>query len=433
MKTGAFFYAFRMLFVPLGGRRDSGKVRGAVFGIVVSLIPVVVAVQTASGMISGIVGRYLEIGSFHLVGQLYRNDFSVQAADWAEKVARQPGVRSAVPILESHVLMASDSARTAVALKGVPSHLYETDAGFRQYFQILNGAFDLNASESLLVSDGIAESLRLEVGNRVRLLLNREAGGRTFLQSVAFTVTGIFSTGYYELDHLTAYIGYERALSLFGKQGFTVVGVKLEEADEHSSAIVAAQLNRLFSSDGITFRTWKEKNRSLMENLNSTFAMILAIAVLIILLAAVNIFSIMVAFELEKRSAIAILRSLGVPSQTVFVAFLSAGLLIGICGTVIGLSLGLLAAVNLNFMTETADSFLSFIYGLLSGFNGDGFFQNKIEILNKEYYLENIPLVIRRKHVFLIAALTVFSSGVAALVPAVAAAGRKPLDVMKDL
>ena len=170
-----------------------------------------------------------------------------------------------------------------------------------------------------------------------------------------------------------------------------------------------------------------------MENLDSTFTLILSIAVLIILLAAVNIFSIMVAFELEKRSAVALLRSLGVSSRTVFLSFLSAGFLIGICGTVIGLSLGLLAAVQLNTLTETADSVFSFLYGLLSGLNGDGFFQNKIEILNKEYYLENIPLVISRRHIFLIATLTVFSSGAAALIPAVAAAGRKPLDVMKDL
>ena len=47
MNGASFFYAYRMLFVPLGGRRDSGKVRGAVFGIVLSLIPVVVAIQTA--------------------------------------------------------------------------------------------------------------------------------------------------------------------------------------------------------------------------------------------------------------------------------------------------------------------------------------------------------------------------------------------------
>lgn len=433
MKTGAFFYAFRMLFVPLGGRRDNGKVRGAVFGIVLSLIPVVVAVQTATGMISGIVNRYLEIGSFHITGQSYHVEFSERAADWAEQIARQDGVRSAVPITETHVLLASDKGRNAAALKGVPPGIYDNDVGFRKYFQILDGRFDLETDDSLLVSDGIAESLQLQTGDRVRMLLNREAGGRSFLQAVTFTVTGIFTTGYYELDHMTAYIGYGRAQSLFGKQGYTVLGIKLDHSDEFSAAKSAAELNRLYGSDGITFRTWKEKNRSLMENLDSTFTLILSIAVLIILLAAVNIFSIMVAFELEKRSAVAVLRSLGVPSRTVFIAFLSAGFLIGICGTVIGLSLGLLAAVNLNALTETADSVFSFLYGFLSGVNGDGFFQNKIEILNKEYYLENIPLVISRRHIFLIAALTVFSSGAAALIPAVAAAGRKPLDVMKDI
>lgn len=433
MNGASFFYAYRMLFVPLGGRRDSGKIRGAVFGIVLSLIPVVVAIQTASGMISGIIERYLEIDSFHIVGQSYRNDFNDRAAALAVGVAEEEGVVAAVPVLESHVLLASAHGRSAAALKGVPPTLYDSDAGFRKYFQIPDGRFDLRSPDRILVSDGIAETLQLKAGDPVRMLLNREAGGRSFLQAVTFTVAGIFSTGYYELDHMTAYISHERALRLFGRQGRTALGIKIADPDEKNAARIAGELNRRLASEGMTFRTWKEKNRSLVENLDNTFALILSIAVLIILLAAVNIFSIMVAFELEKRTAVAVLRSLGVSSQTIFLAFLSAGLLIGICGTVIGLSLGLLAAVNLNFLTEIADTVFSFLYGLLSGLNGNGFFQNKIEILNKEYYLENIPLVISRRHIFLIAALTVFSSGAAALVPAVAAAGRKPLDVMKDL
>ena len=157
------------------------------------------------------------------------------------------------------------------------------------------------------------------------------------------------------------------------------------------------------------------------------------IAVLIVFLAAVNIFSIMVALELEKRTAVAILRSLGVPKQTIFTAFLSVGLLVGICGAFVGLSLGLLAAVNLNTLMEAADAVASFFFGLLSGINGDGFFQRGIEILNKDYYLEDIPLVIQWKQVCAVAVLAVVVSGAAALIPAVAAVSRKPSDVIKDI
>ena len=259
MNGASFFYAYRMLFVPLGGRRDSGKVRGAVFGIVLSLIPVVVAIQTASGMISGIIERYLEIDSFHIAGQSYHNDFNHRASALAAEVAGAEGVVAALPVLESHVLLSSVYGRSAAALKGVPPTLYENDAGFRKYFQIPDGRFDLSAPDRILVSDGIAETLKLKPGDPVRMLLNREAGGRSFLQAVTFTVSGIFSTGYYELDHMTAYISHDRALQLFGKQGRTSLGIKLSDPGEKNAARIAGELNRRFASDGITFRTWKEK------------------------------------------------------------------------------------------------------------------------------------------------------------------------------
>ena len=417
MKTGAFFYAFRMLFVPLGGRRDSGKVRGAVFGIVLSLIPVIVVIQTASGMIDGIIERYLEVGSFHIVGQSYLSDFNANAAAVAAAVSEVPGVKSAVPIGESRGLLTAGSRRSAAAVKGVPPSLYESDAGFARYFEILGGTFDLTGSADILLSDGLAQTLGASVGDTVRLLSAAEAAGRPVLKAAAFTVSGIFSTGYYELDQMTR----------------TAVAVKLTCLTDGTAAQISSELNRQFGGEGIFFRTWKEKNRSLVENLESTFFLVSMIAVLIIFLAAVNIFSIMVALELEKRTAVAVLRSLGVPKQTIFTAFLSVGLLVGICGAFIGLSLGLLAAVNLNTLMEAADAAASFFFGLLSGINGDGFFRHGIEILNKDYYLEDIPLVIRWKQVCAVAVLAVAVSGAAALIPAVAAVSRKPSDVIKDI
>ena len=92
-----------------------------------------------------------------------------------------------------------------------------------------------------------------------------------------------------------------------------------------------------------------------------------------------------------------------------------------------------MAAVNLNTLMEAADAVASFFFGLLSGINGDGFFQHGIEILNKDYYLEDIPLVIQWKQVCAVAVLAVVVSGAAALIPAVAAVSRKPSDVIKDI
>ena len=59
-----FFIAVRYL---LGRAREGGRyLRGAAAGIALSLIPIMVTLIVADGMIRGITDRYLELGTGHI-------------------------------------------------------------------------------------------------------------------------------------------------------------------------------------------------------------------------------------------------------------------------------------------------------------------------------------------------------------------------------
>ena len=60
----SFFIAIRYLW----GRAHEGVryLRGAAAGIAVSLVPIIVTLIVADGMIRGIVDRYIELGTGHL-------------------------------------------------------------------------------------------------------------------------------------------------------------------------------------------------------------------------------------------------------------------------------------------------------------------------------------------------------------------------------
>ena len=63
-KHTSLFIALRYLW---GRAREGGRyLRGAAAGIAVSLIPIVVTLIVADGMIRGILDRYLELGPGHL-------------------------------------------------------------------------------------------------------------------------------------------------------------------------------------------------------------------------------------------------------------------------------------------------------------------------------------------------------------------------------
>ena len=87
MKTkAAFFIALRYLWARAheGGR----YLRGAAAGIAVSLIPIIVTLIVADGMIRGITDRYIEVGTGHL--QVF--DTSNNEDETIEKIKEIEGI-----------------------------------------------------------------------------------------------------------------------------------------------------------------------------------------------------------------------------------------------------------------------------------------------------------------------------------------------------
>ena len=61
----ALFYGIRQLSSK-SAERSYKRIRGAVFGISLAIVPMVMVIQVSGGLIRGISERYIEVGSFHL-------------------------------------------------------------------------------------------------------------------------------------------------------------------------------------------------------------------------------------------------------------------------------------------------------------------------------------------------------------------------------
>ncbi|MDR0473154.1 MAG: ABC transporter permease, partial [Treponema sp.] len=85
----AFFIALRYL---LGRAHEGGRyLRGAAAGIALSLVPIVVTLIVADGMIRGITDRYLELGTGHL--QIYNYQAPQEPEAALPYIDGFPGVR----------------------------------------------------------------------------------------------------------------------------------------------------------------------------------------------------------------------------------------------------------------------------------------------------------------------------------------------------
>ena len=426
--------------IQLGIRFMSGKgnrgltrhILGAVFGIAVSLIPLVVVLEVTTGMISGITDRYLEIGTYHLQLRNYtKNGFS-EREDLIKKLQSIPGVKVSFPVIHGVGLAYSPKGRTGVSLKALSKVYWKRDKGIHQYLKIISGKFDLSTVNSALVSSETAKKLHVSVGDRITILTARTIpGGRTVLKPSHFIVKGLFSTGYYELDSLSVYINLLTGEKLFNNPESFFIGVKIDNPEKDINKM-AHRIQRILQHNWFVF-TWFDLEKPMYESFRTTKILLLFIMLIIVLVASVNISSALIMMVMEKEADVAILKSIGIKSSNIVTAYIFSGFIIGILGTAAGITAGLFAAVNINEIIHGIQYFLNVseyvIQLILSPFTKMTF--HRIVLVNSAYYLDRIPVLIDFRSIFIISTGSVLLSTLASVIPAYRAGKIRPLEVIR--
>lgn len=438
--------AIRFLFGSMGSR-SYRRVRGGVIGVGLSLIPLIVVLQVADGMIAGITERYIETGSSHIRASARQNPDEAQLAAAMEAIRGLDGVELVSAEKSGLGLAALGETRTAVTIRAVEPGLWERDEALRTYIEVVDGEWLLD-ERSVLLGQSVARELGAAVGDTVRILTARTlAGGRIVPRTRAATVTGIVTSGYADLDRLWVFLPYEEGARLLPDEtSQTIVGIKTSDPfslpnplfrPESPAAAAAAQalVTAIRNELGVEYRvtTWFETERPTYMSFRTTKDLLVFIMVLIVIVAALNISSALVMLVLEKQEEIAVLKSFGASPGIIVLIFVIAGVILGALGTLLGVGVGLLLAVNLNEVLWLIELLLNgflrlggAIVGLFSDVSPAA-----IEILSPEYYLQEIPIRIRFHDVALVSVLTVLLAAAAALFPARRAGRVRPLEVLR--
>jgi lipoprotein-releasing system permease protein len=176
------------------------------------------------------------------------------------------------------------------------------------------------------------------------------------------TVVGTFNAGHYEYDSGLALIHVEDAARLFRVEGPT--GVQLRLNDVHAAREVADQL-AVSLGPQVNVRDWTRTNRNWFEAVQIEKRLMFIILTLIIAVAAFNLVSTLVMTVTDKQADIAILRTLGASPRSIMGIFMVQGAAAGIIGTLAGVALGLLVALNIDVIVPAIERMLqvSFLPG----------------------------------------------------------------------
>jgi lipoprotein-releasing system permease protein len=268
-------------------------------------------------------------------------------------------------------------------------------------------------SGRLIVGELIAERLGLALGDPLTLLVPTvSADGTPQGRLRAFTVAGVFEVGLQEHDGTLVFLPLEDARAL-APANAGAQGLRIRVADVLAAPAVAARL-RAALPRAYEVRDWTEDNASYFRATRIEKTMMSLILLLIVAVAAFNIVAMLVMVVTDKRTDIAILRTLGAAPRRVMGIFVTQGLVIGWLGVGLGVVLGLTLALNVQTIVPFLERTLHF------------------HIMDADvYYVTAIPSEVHPLNVVAIAAAALVLTALATLYPAVRAAGIAPAEALR--
>jgi lipoprotein-releasing system permease protein len=429
----ALFLSSRML----RGRDGTARyLRGSVIGIALSLVPLIVVMEVSTGMIEGITARLLEVGTYHVQVSLPSGTTLSDMQRRAAQIAAVTDVVAAIPERQGTALLVTPRAAAGVTLRCVPSDIFAVDPGFRSHISVKAGTADLSRSDSLLVSSALAASLGVAVGDRINLLTTYGENLSGAARLTPLLVSGIYETGYQELDKTLVYgsLGLaQKALSPRGSRA--LIGVKVKDPFADLTRITAA-ISEAAGRDA-RVATWRQIEYPRLASFAFTKAILILIMGLIVVVAAVNVSSSVIMVVFERRNEIAILKSVGVGEESLSLSFLLTGLATGLLGTAAGLGAGLLVAVNINGVIAglewTVNRVLAAVSLIREAFLPSAHAIGTFTVFNSAYYLKSIPIRIDAPEVLSAGAATLLLCALASWVPAIRASRTRPLSILRKV
>ena len=428
-----FFLGRRML----RGRGGTARyLRGAVLGIAMSLVPLVVVMEVSTGMINGITARLLEVGTYHMQIPLPSSTTEKRLSEIAAAVAAVSDVVAAIPERQGTAMLVSAHGAAGVTIRCVPPDVFSRDPGFRSFVTIKAGGADLARADSLLVSSALAASLGIAPGDAVNVLTTFGEGMSGLPRLTPLRAVGIYETGYQDLDKTLVYAPLGVAARILSPRASrALIGVKVKDPFAELAPIV----HEVAAAAGNEIRvaTWNEIEYARLASFRTTKALLLFIMALVVAVASVNVSSSVIMIIFERRHDLGILKSVGVAPRSLALSFLFAGFTTGLMGTALGIATGLLVAVNINEVIVglewTVNHVLALASFVQSSFVPSAPALGGFTLFNSAYYLKSIPIKIYPGEVIAASVAALLLSALASYLPAVRASRTQPLEILRKL
>lgn len=263
---------------------------------------------------------------------------------WAEAVKQNPHVLGAAPFVKGYGIIEGGGSE-GVEIHGIlPSE--EVAVSVIDQSMRYGELGELQAGEyNIILGRVLAAVLQVTVGDTVRVtstqVSNSLIGPRPLQRS--FVVSGVFETGGV-IDQGLALIHIEDAKRMFrvrgGVQGLRIKVDNIYQAGAILSDLKNSDFDQRLDSSEIEFKDWSQTQGSLFKAVKQEKLLVGILQMTIIAIAALNIITGLVLMVADKRTDVAVLRTLGLTARQVMATFMVQGTSVGLIGLVIGVVIG---------------------------------------------------------------------------------------------
>ncbi len=399
---------------------SSGRRRGflsfitviSTLGLALGVAVLLVVMSVMNGFESELRQRILAVTSHATLMGLESSMPDWQAA--RTRALTLPGVKAAVPYIESRAVLTHGERLAATQLRGVLPPEEVASGGLamtvRQgdWLALAPGQF------GIVLGEALADELQAKLGDEVVAIVPlgsvTPAGVTPRMRS--FRVIGLFASGMYEYDRGLALIHAQDAAKLY-RMGNDMSGVRLTLDDPLNAATTVRQL-AVELGGGYFVSDWTRNHANFFSSIRMTKSMLFVILSMIVAIAAFNIVATLVMVVKDKQTDIAILRTLGAGPRNILAAFMVQGVVIGVVGVGLGVLLGSLLATNV-------ESIVHFIEKV----GGVQFLDARV------YFMSDLPAEVRARDIGQVAGVALLLCAVATLYPAWRASRVHPAQALR--
>lgn len=400
------------------GRRDrfvSFVAATSMAGIALGVAALIVVLSVMNGFQKEVRDRMLSVLP-HVEIYVAGGDPERIVSQWNEIGAaalKSPSVLAAAPFVSAQGMLMRGQELRGVQVRGIDPATEKNVSDISQ--QMVSGKLtDLKAGGfGIVLGQELADLLGLRQGDPVMMLAPQaNIGPAGFTPRMRqFTLVGTFRSGHYEYDTTLAFVDVTDAAKLFRDNA--AAGVRLRVNDMSRAPQIAQSLLGLLPPN-VMVSDWSRNNRTWFAAVQTEKRMMFLILALIVAVAAFNLLSSLVMAVKDKQSDIAILRSFGSTPGEIARIFLVQGALIGVVGTLLGVTGGMAIAYNIDVIVPAIEKMI-----------GAQFLPREV------YFISSLPSDPRMEDIVSIGVTSLIMSLVATLYPSWRASRLQPAQVLR--